>query len=166
MTSPENIEEQESAATKATAQHKCCGFVTVACADTSCDKAENLAHNAALLFLRLGIGLMTLTHGLPKLALLLHGQSAHWLNPIGIGSTASLILCICAEVFGSIGVILGFYTRASALLLFINFYIIVFMVGSHLAWSDRELAALYLLCYASLLGLGGGKYTINRVLCR
>lgn len=122
---------------------------------------KELPTQGAILFLRLSIGVMGLTHGYPKLLLLLEGKGDAWLNPIGLGATCSLVLCTVAEFVGSVGLIAGVFTRLWALLLFINFYVIVFMTKMGGLWGTNEVATLYLICYTSLLAFGGGRFSVD-----
>ena len=71
--------------------------------------------NFALLVLRLWIGFeMLLIHGLDKL-MHFNAYSQKFLDPFGIGPTASLALSVFAEFFVSMLIILGLFTRWSAL---------------------------------------------------
>lgn len=116
--------------------------------------------------LRLCVGAMMLTHGFPKLLMLLQGRGAEWLDPLGMGSTFSLILCIFAEFVCSIAIILGFMTRLAALVLAFNFWVVVFVVDNQAPWAQTELALLYLVCFATLVCTGAGRYSLDRLLFR
>lgn len=70
--------------------------------------------DGALLFLRLFIGGMMLSHGWAKLASF-STLSATFPDPLGVGSTLSLLLILFAEVGCSCLLIFGLMTRLAAL---------------------------------------------------
>lgn len=115
----------------------------------------------AILFLRLFIGCVMLTHGFVKVANFSF-LSTHFLDPIGIGVMPSLVLCIFAEVVCSFLLILGFLTRPAALVLVINMTVATFFV-SHGSFSLRELPLMYLVIYIVMVVFGGGRYSVDWV---
>lgn len=121
---------------------------------------------AGIVILRVGVAAMMLCHGWPKLLMLLQGQGGEWMNPLGIGSTLSLGLCVFAEFFCSLAVLLGFMTRLASLVLVINFWVIVFVYGEQSSLSQSELPLLYFLCFVTLLCTGGGPLSVDRLLAR
>ena len=80
-----------------------------------------------LLILRVLVGITMLTHGLAKLTSFSE-LSATFPDPIGLGSTLSLILIIGAEVGCSLFVIVGAFTRLAVIPLV--FYILLFFTGA------------------------------------
>ena len=114
--------------------------------------------------LRVGVACMMLCHGWTKLVLLVQGQGSEWMDPLGMGSTFSLALCVFAEFFCSLAVLAGFYTRLAALVLAINFWVVVFVYGEGSTWTQNELPMLYLLCFATLVCTGGGPLSVDRYL--
>lgn len=123
-------------------------------------------NHMGIVFLRLCVAGMMLTHGYPKLVMLLRGQSDTWLDPLGIGSTLSLSLCVFAEFFCSLALMAGFLTRMAALVLIINFWVVVFVVDRDATWSATELPLLYLVCYITLLCSGAGRFSVDHLLQR
>ncbi len=117
-------------------------------------------------FLRLGVGALMLVHGIPKLLMLLDGRGAEWMDPLGIGGTLSLALCCFAEFFCSIAIIVGLLTRLSALVLALNFWVVVFMADKGAGWAQTELPLLYLLCYITLICTGAGRFSIDHLIRR
>ena len=77
--------------------------------------------DGALLFLRLFIGGMMLSHGWAKLASF-STLSATFPDPLGVGSTLSLLLILFAEVGCSCLLIFGLMTRLAALPLMFGFF--------------------------------------------
>ncbi|QDT10875.1 Putative oxidoreductase CatD [Planctomycetes bacterium K23_9] len=116
--------------------------------------------SAGLLVLRVGIGGMMLVHGLTKL----NGFSVmadKFPDPIGVGSQLSLIMAIAAEVGCSLLLIIGFATRLAAIPLAFTMIVALFIVHADDPWKAKELAAVYLLVYASLLMTGAGSFSID-----
>ena len=122
------------------------------------------ARQIGLLVFRIGLGGMMLGHGYPKLVALFNGGGAGWMDPIGIGSTLSLALCVFAEFVCSIAVMLGFLTRPAALVLALNFCVIAFTHREGTSAEMNELVLLYLLCFVVLMHIGPGKLSLDRVL--
>ncbi len=118
-------------------------------------------HKMGLVVLRIAVASMMLVHGIPKLLMLLEGKGGSWLNPIGIGATTSLALCVIAEFACSMALILGLFTRLASFVLIINFWVILFVVDAGSTWADKELAALYLVCFCALLCTGAGPCSID-----
>ncbi len=117
-------------------------------------------------FLRICVGAMMLTHGYPKFLVLLSGEGAGWMDPIGLGGTFSLVLCCFAEFFCSIAIIIGLLTRLSALVLVLNFWVIVFFVNKGASWAQAELPVLYLVCFITLVCTGSGRFGIDHLVWR
>jgi putative oxidoreductase len=122
--------------------------------------------NFALLVLRLWVGLeMLLVHGLDKL-MNFNIYAQKFLDPFGIGHTASLALSVFAEFFVSMLIVLGLVTRWSALVLIIN--MTVAFIGVHKgALSGEhggELAFLYLMAYVVLFLAGPGRFSVDKLL--
>jgi len=127
-------------------------------------KYTDNAFNLMMFMLRLGFGtLLFLEHGLPKLMNFAERQD-RFFNLFGIGSTASLILTIFAEVFCSLFLILGLFTRLSAFVLVVCFLVIVFMVLKNSPIAKMEDALLYLFVFTGILFCGPGKWSIDNLI--
>ncbi|MEJ7679236.1 MAG: DoxX family protein [Segetibacter sp.] len=70
--------------------------------------------NFWLFISRVAIGLFMLTHGIPKLQMLMSGN-IKFADPFGIGATPSLILSFFAELVCSVLLILGLAVRLAAI---------------------------------------------------
>lgn len=123
-------------------------------------------HQMGIIFLRICVGLLMLTHGLPKLWMLLCGDGNEWLDPLGIGGTASLALCAFAEVFCSLLIIVGLFTRMASLVLLVNFWVAVYVVHAQGGGAQAELPLLYLVCYGTLVCTGAGPLSLDSRLKR
>ena len=122
--------------------------------------------NFALLVLRLWIGFeMLMIHGIDKFTHF-HAYSEKFLDPFGIGSTASLALSVFAEFFVSILIILGLFTRWSALVLAINMTVAFLGVHKAALSGDHsgEMAFLYLMAYVVLVLAGPGRFSADKIL--
>lgn len=124
------------------------------------------SRGVGILLLRIGVAAMMLCHGWPKLLQLLQGQGGEWMDPLGMGSTFSLALCVFAEFFCSLAVLVGFFTRLAALVLMVNFWVAVFVYGAESSWTQNELPLLYLLCFMVLVCTGSGPLALDHVLLR
>ena len=116
--------------------------------------------------LRVGVALLMLTHGWGKLVMLMDGRGSEWMDPLGIGPTASLALCVFAEFFCSVAILVGFLTRAASFVLVVNFWVAVFVYGDQSVWPQNELPLLYMICFVALIGTGSGPLGVDRVLVR
>ena len=119
----------------------------------------------ASLILRLSLGLLMLSHGIPKLMKLM-GGNMEFGDPIGIGVPASLTLTVFAEVVCSVLLVIGLWTRLALIPLIITMFVAVFIVHINDDLGTKELAFLYLFAYIALFLLGSGKYAIDAILKR
>lgn len=124
-------------------------------------------HDLALLILRLAFGgLMLLEHGLGKLDKLLGGGIITFKDPLGVGAETSLALATATEVGGAALLVLGLFTRLSALSLAFTMGVAAFLVHAGDPLSKREPALLYLAAYLALLAFGPGRFSLSQALSR
>jgi putative oxidoreductase len=117
--------------------------------------------NTALLILRIGIACFMLTHGWPKLMKLLAGGEIQFLDPFGLGATASFVLAIFAEVLCSFLLLLGLATRWATIPLIITMLVAIFVAHAADGFQKQELPGHYVLVYLFLLLVGPGKYSLD-----
>ena len=98
--------------------------------------ATNTSMDFGVLLLRLGVAVMMLVHGIPKLGMLISGNWAAFQDPLGIGNFLSLLLCVGAEFGCSVLLLLGFLTRLAALILIINMCVALFLVLGLSGWGS------------------------------
>jgi putative oxidoreductase len=124
-----------------------------------------LALDLGLLFLRLSVGLLMMTHGWPKFV---HNAERveEFPDPLGVGRPASLLLTIFAELFCSALLTIGLFTRVALIPLIITMIVIVFMVHGSDPLGDKEHGILFLMPYLALLLAGPGAYSADRLLKR
>ncbi len=101
-------------------------------------------------------------HGWGKL-MNVFGGNFQFLDPLGIGPTASLILAAFAEAICSLLIIAGFWTRFAALILTINMAVAVFFVHFPAGdwFGDMELPLFYLVAFIFIFLTGPGKYSVD-----
>lgn len=116
--------------------------------------------DGAALLMRVGAGLTMLTHGWPKLTGFMDRMNT-FADPYGLGSPASLVLAIFAEVICSVCIIIGFYTRLALIPLIITMGTVILKVHWHDPFGRKELPILYLIVYIAILLTGSGKYSVN-----
>lgn len=121
--------------------------------------------DVTLLFARVVISCMMLTHGLPKMQELLAGNY-QFADPIGLGMKTSLILAVFTEVVLSICMILGLAFRISTIGLLATMLIAAFVTHAGDPLEVKEKALLYLLVYAVLAVTGSGKYAVDHFISK
>ncbi len=116
--------------------------------------------NFGILFLRMTIGGMMLTHGYGKFLRLLDGN-LKFSDPLGIGSELSFVLVVLAEFFAAIGLIFGFWTRINAFLLSFTMFVAAFIRHGADPFSKQEKPLMFLAVFLVLMFMGGGKHSID-----
>jgi putative oxidoreductase len=120
----------------------------------------------ALLLIRLMTGLsMVWFHGRGKL---LNFESMHtqFPDPLGVGSTTSLVLALFGEVLFPAFLALGLLTRLSALISAFTMGVAFFVIhgGALSGQNSGEMSYLYLAAFCVPLLAGGGRYSLDRKL--
>jgi putative oxidoreductase len=115
----------------------------------------------AALILRITLGIIMLPHGFSKL-MSFATRSGTFADPFHIGSTPSLCLAIFAEVFCSVFIILGLFTRFACIPLIIDIAVALGYVEHWQLFGSGEKAVIYLAGFVALLFMGPGKVSIYR----
>jgi putative oxidoreductase len=118
------------------------------------------AFNAAMLVLRLGVGILMMVHGYDKLVHFSEYQGK-FMNFLGIGTTMSLALVVFAEFFCSLFLVLGLFTRLAAIPLIVTMCVALFKAHNAEFTGDGEMASIYLTAYMVLLFVGPGKVSVD-----
>lgn len=118
------------------------------------------AFNAGMLLFRFGIGVLMINHGYDKLVHFSQMQK-DFVNFLGLGQTISLCMVVFAEFFCSLFLILGLFTRLSAIPLLIAMCVALFKAHNSEIFGLGEKAALYLCAYLLILILGPGKISVD-----
>jgi putative oxidoreductase len=119
------------------------------------------AFNFALLVQRAATGLLLLIgHGLPKISSFSE-LSGSFFDPLRIGHRNSLILVILAELFSSMFIVLGLFTRFAAFIIVVDLSIAVFIVHHGQPLKNFELPALFLTSVFTIMIIGPGKVSVD-----
>lgn len=121
---------------------------------------KNNLNDLALAILRVSFSGMILTHGIPKINMLLENASG-FPDPIGIGSTTSLILAIIGEVVAPLLVLIGFKTRIAAIPVVVTMAVAAFVVHLNDDLATKEKALLYLFAFIVIALVGAGRYSVD-----
>ncbi|RZN78351.1 MAG: DoxX family protein [Winogradskyella sp.] len=117
-------------------------------------------NDLGLLILRLGFGgLMLINHGIPKLDKL--NGPIEFADPIGVGATASLILCLIGEVLAPVLIIFGIKTKFAAVPAAITMGVAAFIVHGSDPLARKEMALLYFIAFVVIFLAGPGKFSID-----
>lgn len=118
------------------------------------------AFNVSMFLIRLVFGVLMMSNGYEKL-IGFSGMKNDFMNFMGIGSTTSLILVVFAEFFCALFLILGLFTRLSAIPLVICMGVALFKAHNMDILGDGSSATLYLGAYLTILLLGPGKFSVD-----
>ena len=119
-----------------------------------------------LLVLRLGTGTMLLAlHGWSKLVNF-EERRATFADPIGIGPMPGLVLTVFAEVFCSLAVAIGLFTRLAAIPPLVVVSVAFFIVHAGDPWRTRELPLLFAVPLLTLAFTGAGAYSVDAWLAK
>lgn len=121
---------------------------------------SNIA-SSALLLLRMIVGIFMLTHGIGKFMMLVGDGPIRFVDPIGLGVTASLILVVFAEVFCSIFLIVGVATRLAVIPLLVTMLVAALITHASDPFIKKELPLLYAAIFIVITLAGAGKYSID-----
>jgi putative oxidoreductase len=127
---------------------------------------HNTATDTALLVARIGIAVLMLTHGLPKLMMLLSGAPVQFPPLFGLSAQVSLSLAVFAEVFCSILILFGLGTRLALIPLMVTMLVAALMIHGTDPFAKQEPSLQYLLVYTVLLLTGAGRFSMDYVLQR
>ncbi len=124
------------------------------------------AFNLSMLGIRLVFGLLMLViHGLDKLQKFTTLQGDFY-SFMGLGHKTSLVLAIFAELFCSLFIILGLFTRFSVIPLIITMLAIIFGHDTGKPLLESEVALMYLFGYITLLLCGPGKLSLDAMISK
>ena len=114
-----------------------------------------------MLLLRLAFGIiMLVVNGLDKLQKFSDLQY-HFYNFMHLGSRLSLVLAIFAEIFCSLFIILGLFTRLTLIPLIITMLVVIFGVNAGKPLIESHQAIIYLSAYLTLLLCGPGRISVD-----
>lgn len=116
----------------------------------------------ALLLLRVALGVILIAHGWPKLRDL--KSTAAWMVPLGFRPGILFAFTVAVvEVFGGLALILGFFTQFVALLVAVQFIVIIFTINRTKGLKGGYEFDLLIAAAAVLLATtGGGLFGLDR----
>jgi putative oxidoreductase len=126
--------------------------------------SSSLPKDIVLFAVRVFVGFSMLSHGFPKLQMLLEGGKIEFFNFIGLGPLVTLVLTVIAEFVCSILLILGLFTRVSLGFLIFTMAIAAFVVHGADLFEKRELSLIYLSVYLLLMAFGAGKISVDHMI--
>ncbi|MEY8759975.1 DoxX family protein [Chryseobacterium tongliaoense] len=126
--------------------------------------SNSVIRDIILLIVRVFIGFAMLSHGYPKLQMLLEGGDIKFFDFLGLGAKISLILAVFAEFVCSILLILGLFTRVALGFLIFTMIIAVTMVHGADPFDKMELGLTYLSIYLLLIAFGAGKVSVDHMI--
>jgi len=118
----------------------------------------------ALLVARIGIAVLMLTHGIPKMMMLFSGTPVQFPTVMGMSAELSLGFAVFSEVICSVLILAGFATRLAAIPLIITMLVAVGIIHAADPFGKQEPGLQYLLVYVVLLFAGSGKFSIDYLL--
>lgn len=123
------------------------------------------AQHAGLLLLRTVPSAIMMTHGWPKFQRLLDQwgseEGVKFFDFMGLGPEISLVLTVLAELVAPALMIAGFQTRWASIPAAFTMAVAAFVVHGSDPLGDKELALLYLICFAAVALLGPGKWSVD-----
>lgn len=126
-------------------------------------KYSNAAFNLGMFVLRVTLGILLASHGYSKL--IAFGSLRYkFMNFLHMGSTLSLALIIFAELFCSIFLILGLFTRLAAIPILIAMGVVVFVASHGQILGQGETGAIYLASIFAILLCGPGRISVDAMI--
>jgi putative oxidoreductase len=131
---------------------------------------EGINRDVGLLIVRVGVGIMFMTHGGPKL----FGGPDYWeaIGEVGMGNLGIHFLPVFwgfmagfTEFFGGLCIALGLFTVPFSMLLVINLIVATnshFAKGEGLAVASHAIEAAFL--FLGFIFMGPGKYSLDHKL--
>lgn len=121
------------------------------------------ASNLSALILRLGFGILMIpNHGYIKLVEF-NERKDQFMSFLGLGGPVSLSLAIFAELFCSILLIFGLFTRLATIPLLITM-LVAFSSHDWQLFGRYELSTAFFIGYLAILASGPGKYSMDYML--
>ena len=122
---------------------------------------KKISFNLGLLILRVGFSIGLMTHGYGKFLKVINGNFK-FSDPLGIGTSFSLILASFGEFIAPVFIIIGWKTR-----LFTIFPTLTMLVAFTIAhdgdpFSRKEKSLMYLIAFITIYFTGPGKYSVDK----
>jgi len=119
------------------------------------------AFNIAMLLLRISFGVTLLVkHGFAKVMVFGQLQTTFY-SFMGFGPKFSLILALFAEIFCSLLVILGLFTRWACIPIIFTMLVVIYGANADKDFMESELPIFYLTAFLTLLLCGPGRISVD-----
>ena len=115
-----------------------------------------------ILLARIIFGFLFLSHGIAKWQNFI-GTSDLFPDPLGLGATLSMWLVLFAEIFCSIGFMLGALFRLSLIPMIFTMCVAFFIFHSGDTLAAKEPSLMFLTIFTLLYITGPGKYSIDNI---
>lgn len=115
-----------------------------------------------LLVLRVGVSVLMLTHGFPKLMKFIEGNMALVGDPIGVGTFISSILVLLGEVVAPVLVLIGLKSRFAAVVSAATMAVAAFIAHDGDPIGKKEKALLFFIAYMAIALMGAGKFSVDK----
>lgn len=127
------------------------------------DVTRKMSRGIGLLTLRIGAGLLMMTHGWGKVQKIVEGDWKFG-DPIGLGPHLSLIATAGAEFVLAGMVVIGLATRLSAAPIVFTMMVAAFVVHANDGWARQEFPILFALMFLVITLTGPGRFSADHVL--
>lgn len=121
-----------------------------------------------IVFLRVAVGLVFLSHGAQKLFVFGVAGTADILGKLGIPfPTLAAVVVIAAELFGGLAILFGFYARWAGVVLAIEMLVaipVARLAGGFFAPYGFEFELTLLAACLTLAAMGSGDISLDRLL--
>ena len=118
-----------------------------------------------IFILRAVAGGLMIPHGYDKMEKF-NVYVAQFIDPFHVGLRASLSLVIFAEFFCSIFIVLGLFTRFACIPLIIGMGVALIIAHHWDVFGDGQMAALFLSIFLTILIVGPGKFSLDRMIAK
>lgn len=127
---------------------------------------SSAAFNIAMLLLRVSFGaVLMVKHGFAKVMNFATLQHTFY-NFLGFGPKFSLIIILIAEIFCSLMIILGLFTRWACIPIIIAMLVVIFGNDAGKDLLDSELALFYLTAFTAILFCGPGRISVDGMISK
>lgn len=116
--------------------------------------------NTAMLVLRVGLGILMMSHGYDKLSHFA-ATAQQMPNLLGLGVKANTALVIFAEFFCALFLVIGLFTRLATIPIIIVMGVALFKAHGGDVFGEGHLAAVFLVGFIALLFIGPGKISVD-----
>jgi len=123
-------------------------------------KSNNSVISAIMLITRVVFGVLLMSHGIQKWSHF-NELSAMFPDPLGVGSSLSLMLAIFGELVCSMAFIVGFLYRLAMIPMIFTMLMAFFVIHANDPFAVKELAFIYLIVFVLMYIAGPGKISVD-----